>query len=140
MKVYYTEGDRPISQIGDALESLGKTLHDRRNAGEESYTYRLIQGNLETLLKKINEEAFETALAAKDFEQSGRDSNEQDHLRYEAADVIYHLLVLMERCDISLDELAAELNMRMGEDELAGRSGIALLNKDQINRGLHIEK
>lgn len=40
-----------------------------------------------------------------------------DHLRYEAADVVYHLLVVLERYGITLDEFAAELNNRMTEGE-----------------------
>ena len=40
-----------------------------------------------------------------------------DHLRYEAADVVYHLMVVLERYGIDLDEFAAELNHRMTEGE-----------------------
>ena len=40
-----------------------------------------------------------------------------DHLRYEAADVVYHLLVVLERHGIGLDEFAAELNNRMTDAE-----------------------
>ncbi len=146
MKIYYTPGEQPASQIGDALDALGKTIADRANAGNESYTHRLLTGNLDDLLKKINEEALESALAAKDYARisevgtAEEISHEQDHLRYEAADVIYHLLVLMERCGISLEELAAELNARMTQEELANRGGIALLDSAYINRGHHVEK
>ena len=40
-----------------------------------------------------------------------------DHLRYEAADVVYHLLVVLERFGVSIDEFAAELNNRMTDEE-----------------------
>lgn len=56
-----------------------------------------------------------------------------DHMRYEAADVIYHLLVLLARFGISIDELAAELNMRMREEERP--AGCVMLQPDHIKRG-----
>lgn len=140
MKTYLSDtSDSPQSQIGDALESLAHTISDRRNAGPESYTYRLLTGDLDTLLKKLVEEAHETTLAAKDVAVSN-DTADVDHLRYEAGDVVYHLMVLLERCGISLDEFAAELNSRMTEEELASRSGIVILKPEHINRGNHVEK
>lgn len=140
MKTYLSDtSNSPQSQIGDALESLAHTISDRRNAGPESYTYRLLTGDLDTLLKKLVEEAHETTLAAKDVAVSN-DTADVDHLRYEAGDVVYHLMVLLERCGISLDEFAAELNSRMTEEELASRSGIVMLKPEHINRGNHVEK
>ena len=38
--------------------------------------------------------------------------NDHDHIRYEAADLVYHLLVVLERYGVTLDELAGELNAR----------------------------
>lgn len=140
MKTYLSD-DRtpPTSQIGAALESLARTIHARRDAGEESYTYRLLTGDIDTLLKKLVEEAHETTLAAKDVEAHASDPSEVDHLRYEAGDVVYHLMVLLERCGISLDEFAAELNSRMTEDEIALRGGVVLLKPEHVNRGHHEE-
>ena len=69
----------------------------------------------------------------------GADPKEVDHLRYEAGDVVYHLLVLLERCGISLDEFAAEMNSRMSEDEIALLKGAVMLKPEYINRGNHIE-
>ena len=145
MKTYLSD-DRtpPSSQIGAALDSLAKTIHERRSAGEESYTYRLLTGDLDKLLKKLVEEAHETTLAAKDIQAlSGRDhTNEEynanlDHFRYEAGDVVYHLLVLLERNGIDLEEFAAELNSRMTEEEIARRGGVVLLKPEHVNRGNH---
>ncbi len=155
-KIYFTDGEPPSSQIGSSLESLAKTISDRRSAGEQSYTYRLLEGPLDTLLKKLVEEAHETTLAAKDVEVSAYFAREADaigapedqretlaraaedavnHLRYEAGDVVYHLLVVLERCGIDLDEFAAELNSRMTKDDIALRSGVAMLDPACINRG-----
>ena len=56
-----------------------------------------------------------------------------DHLRYEAADVVYHLLVVLERYGISLDEFAAELNTRMTEEERP--TGGVRLYDEYVKRG-----
>lgn len=128
----------PLSQIGATMDALTSTIHARRNAGDQSYTYRLLMGDLDKLLKKLNEESLETALAAKDASVSGARDCEVDHLRYEAADVVYHLLVLLERFDISIVEFAAELNTRMKDDEMP--IGGVRLKPEFVNRGRHEEK
>ena len=56
-----------------------------------------------------------------------------DHLRYEAADVVYHLLVVLERYGIMLDEFAAELNNRMTEGERP--RGAVRLHDEFVRRG-----
>ena len=138
-KTYIPEGEAaPASQIAATIEALAATIAARREAGEESYTFRLLTGELDKPLKKVAEEAVEVGLAAKDADAAQRCAREAaqaapdselasrfaaqadahvDHLRYEAADVAYHLLVVLERFGISLDEFAAELNNRMTEDE-----------------------
>ena len=141
--------------IGETLQALAETIADRRDAGDTSYTYRLLTGKSDDLLKKVMEEAGEVALAGKDadglirgLEQhakmqnvpQGRIDNLErrkqaaiDHVRYEMGDVFYHILVLMERYGITLDDLAAELNTRMKPEELP--EGAALLKDEQVNRG-----
>lgn len=136
MKTYLlNEGTPPASQIGAALEALASTIHERQTADNTSYTHRLLTGKLDDLLKKIVEEAHETTLAAKDANSPQAHESDIDHLRYEAGDVVYHLLVLLERCGISLDEFAAELNSRMSAEQLANRPGAVLLKPEHINRG-----
>ena len=162
-KTYLPEGETPPpSQIGATLEALASTIAARRDAGDESYTYRLLTGSVDDALKKVMEEAAEVALAAKDIESwatsslaatltfehaMGHDADEGtvevelpaeyftavDHLRYEAADVAYHLLVVLERYGIGLDEFAAELNNRMTDEERP--AGAVRLYEDQIARG-----
>ena len=158
-KTFIPEGEAvPASQIGATLEALAATIAARRDADEASYTYRLLTGNVDDVLKKVMEESGEVALAAKDVEGWATSSlaaavaleaasagagdavsdaeaadegagaplsvqlppeygEAVDHLRYEAADVVYHLLVVLERYGITLDEFAAELNNRMTEGE-----------------------
>ena len=91
--------------IGIVLSELADVIHSRRDAhSDTSYTARLLQGKEDALLKKVVEEAGEVVMAAKD--------KDHDHLRYEAGDLLYHLLVVLERYGISLDELAGELRAR----------------------------
>ena len=125
-KTYSTEGQEPPeSHIGATLEALASTIAARAEAGEESYTYRLLQDPA-LLRAKIAEEAGEVAEAS--AEEGG-----EDHLRYEAGDLVYHLLVMLVAHGISPDELAAELNMRMREDERP--EGAILLHEQFLNRG-----
>lgn len=142
-KTYLPDGERPVdSQIGTSLDVLSSTIKARRSAGEQSYTYRLLEGDLDKLLKKLTEEAGEVALAAKEAEMLGIYSSDEksydaavDHMRYEAGDVVYHLLVVLERFGISLDELAAEMNSRMSEDEISLHEGMIRLDPEHVNRG-----
>ena len=158
-KTYLPAGETPpASQIGATLGALAATIAARRDAGEESYTHRLLAGPADDVLKKVMEEAGETALAAKDVESwatsslaatlavVGADVDDAlsvelppeydaavDHLRYEAADVVYHLLVALERYGIGLDEFAAELNTRMTDAERP--QGAVRLHDEHIKRG-----
>ena len=85
--------------IGETLTGLAEVIHGRRDASpQESYTARLLTDVEDELLKKLAEEASEVIMACKD--------NDHDHIRYEAGDLIYHLLVTLERYGITLDELA----------------------------------
>ena len=91
--------------IGETLTGLAAVISARRGASpEESYTARLLKGPEDSMLKKLTEEATEVALACKD--------NDHDHIRYEAADLVYHLLVTLERYGVSVEELAGELDAR----------------------------
>ncbi|MBE6471526.1 MAG: hypothetical protein Q3963_05785 [Coriobacteriaceae bacterium] len=155
-KTYIPEGEAaPESQIGATLDALMATIEARRDAGEESYTHRLLAGKLDDPLKKVMEEAGEVALAAKDTQAAlhSRDAHahlasmtpeqrdaleeryqaEVDHLRYEAADVVYHLLVVLARFGVGIDEFAAELNNRMRDDERP--EGAIRLRDEHVKRG-----
>ena len=91
--------------IGKTLSGLAAVIHGRRDANlAESYTARLLQGEEDSLLKKLAEEASEVIMACKD--------NDHDHIRYEAADLVYHLMVTLERYGVTIEELAGELDAR----------------------------
>ena len=75
--------------IGVTMKGLAEVIHGRREASPEtSYTARLLTGPEDGLLKKVAEEATEVVMACKD--------DDHDHIRYEAADLVYHLLVVSE--------------------------------------------
>lgn len=91
--------------IGETIEGLAGVIASRRGApAGESYTARLLSGPEDGLLKKLAEEASEVIMACKD--------NDHDHIRYEAADLVYHLLVTLERYGVTVPELAGELDAR----------------------------
>lgn len=92
--------------LGATLGHLATVIHERRGADPaDSYTKRLLDGPADKPLKKLVEEACEVTLACKD--------NDHDHIRYEAADVLYHLLVVCERWGVTPQELAGELDARV---------------------------
>lgn len=89
------------------LHSLAETIRARREAGaDKSYTRQLLDGGPERIAKKLGEEAVETIIAAL--------AQDREALKGEAADLIYHLLVLLEAKDITIEEVLSVLNDRMG--------------------------
>ena len=100
------------------LEKLADLIRARRAAaGDKSYTRQLLDGGPERCAKKLGEEAVETVIAAM--------SQSDDALKGEAADLLYHLLVLLEVRDVALADVLAVLDKRMGIsglDEKAARA------------------
>lgn len=93
------------------------TIEDRRrNPPERSYTTTLLAGGVDKIGAKIAEEAAEVVEAARD--------SEREHLIHEAADLIYHVFVMLGHREIGLAEVEAELARRFGVsglDEKASR-------------------
>jgi phosphoribosyl-ATP pyrophosphohydrolase len=100
------------------LADLEKRVHERAGASAaESYTRALIEKGVAHCAKKLGEEAIETGLAAV--------QEDKNRLIAEAADLLYHLLVLLEARGVSLAEVEATLEKRTaqtGHEEKAGRS------------------
>jgi phosphoribosyl-ATP pyrophosphohydrolase len=104
----------------DVLKSLAQTIRARRSAsGDTSYTRQLLDGGPEKCAKKLGEEAAETVIAGV--------SQDDAALTGEAADLLYHLLVLLEVREVPLDDVLAELESRMGQSGLEEK---AARNKD----------
>jgi phosphoribosyl-ATP pyrophosphohydrolase len=91
----------------DAFDKLAATIKARRDASaEDSYTRRLLDEPIKPA-KKVGEEGVEVAIAAV--------AQDKAALVSETADLLYHLLVLLESRDVTLDEVRDELERRMGE-------------------------
>ena len=87
------------------LYELYDLIGDRKmHPKEGSYTNYLFEKGIDKILKKIGEESAEVIIASKNPGTS--------ELRYEAADLLYHLLVLMNEKGLSLTELFGELQGR----------------------------
>lgn len=101
-----------------SLSDLEQRVRERAEASAvESYTRALLDKGIAHCAKKMGEEAFETAIAAVHEDKS--------RLISEAADLVYHLLVLLQARGVSLGEVEAELQRRTaqtGHEEKAARS------------------
>ncbi len=71
---------------------------------DSSYTASLLARGIDTMCKKVGEEATEVAIAAK--------GGEREQLIYESADLLYHLVVLWQALDVRLSDVAGELASR----------------------------
>ncbi|MBD5633824.1 MAG: bifunctional phosphoribosyl-AMP cyclohydrolase/phosphoribosyl-ATP diphosphatase HisIE [Candidatus Eremiobacteraeota bacterium] len=95
----------PIATFEGAIASLRATIAARRGASPEtSYTAKLLQDGVDRIGKKIGEEATEVVIAAK--------NGDAREIAWEAADLVYHLLVLLEERGVSPDEVGTELLRR----------------------------
>ena len=75
---------------------------------EGSYTTKLFRDGVNKIAQKVGEEALETVIEA----TNGTD----EHLIYEASDLLYHLLVLLTEKDLRIEDVAAELRKRHDPD------------------------
>lgn len=100
------------------LQQLAQVLEERKTADpESSYVAKLYAKGLDSILKKIGEEATETVMAAKD--------GDADKIIYETADLWFHCMVLLANQGLKPDDVLAELARRFGLsglDEKASRS------------------
>jgi phosphoribosyl-ATP pyrophosphohydrolase len=103
------------------LGQLAATIKARRaDSAAKSYTRQLLDGGPQHCARKLGEEAIETVIAGI--------SQDDAALKAEAADLIYHLLVLLESRNIGMDEVLKVLEGRRGMsglDEKALRSASA---------------
>ncbi|MEM8688516.1 MAG: phosphoribosyl-ATP diphosphatase [Pseudomonadota bacterium] len=91
----------------NVLADLAATIAARKTAAADtSYTASLLAGGIEKCAKKFGEEAVELLLAAP--------AGDTAHSAAEAADVLYHLLVLLEASEVSFDEVLDTLAARQG--------------------------
>ncbi|WP_374545388.1 phosphoribosyl-ATP diphosphatase [Rhodoblastus sp.] len=102
-----------------SLDALAILIARRAGAeADQSYTRSLLDSGTARIAKKFGEEAFEAAIAAVERDRAG--------LKMEAADVLYHLLVLLQDGGVPLQDVVDELARRTqqsGHQEKASRGG-----------------
>lgn len=87
------------------INELETIIKQRKNSpSENSYTSSLFQGGLDRILKKIGEEAGEVIIAAK--------NHDTQELSNEAADLVFHLLILLQEQDLSFEDIISTLKQR----------------------------
>jgi phosphoribosyl-ATP pyrophosphohydrolase len=97
--------------VSFTLESLAKIIAERGQAGgERSYTRKLLEEGPAKAAKKLGEEAVEAAIAAV--------SGDKTALVAESADLLYHLLVVLESRGVALTDVYAELEKRTARSGL----------------------
>jgi phosphoribosyl-ATP pyrophosphohydrolase len=99
----------------DILAALADEITARKAASpDQSYTAKLLTQGVEKCAKKLGEEAVEIALAAV--------LRDKAHVTSEAADLLYHLLVLLEASGVALADVMAELARRKAMSGLAEKA------------------
>ena len=89
----------------DFLQTLESVIDARKSASEdESYTAQLLSGGAARIAQKVGEEGVELALAGA--------QGSKPEIVAEAADLVYHMLVLLKSYGLSLADVAAELERR----------------------------
>ena len=101
--------------MSDTLQRLAATIAARKGADpESSWTAKLLAKGPEKCAEKFGEEAIEAIIEAV--------KGDSERLTSEAADVLYHLLVMLAARDVTLDEVLAELERREGTSGIAEKA------------------
>jgi phosphoribosyl-ATP pyrophosphohydrolase/phosphoribosyl-AMP cyclohydrolase len=111
---FFTQLSGTLEEPFAALADLARTVAARAADGDpaSSYTASLLARGIDTVCKKVGEEATEVVLAAK--------GAERDQVIYESADLLYHLTVLWEATGVRPHEVATELARRRAPVETTG--------------------
>lgn len=93
--------------MSDILDRLSELLEQRKNADPNtSYVAKLYAKGMDSILKKVGEEAIEVVLAAKD--------NDKQQIVYETADLWFHTLIMLTKADLKPQDVLDELARREG--------------------------
>jgi phosphoribosyl-ATP pyrophosphohydrolase len=106
----------------DILDELMHTIAERqRTLPDDSYVATLLRGGIDKVGGKVIEEARELVDAAQSTDRPISDES-RSHVVHEAADLLFHTLVLLSWSDLSLDDVRAELKRRHGTSGLAEKA------------------
>ncbi|MFM9977321.1 MAG: phosphoribosyl-ATP diphosphatase [Sphingomonadaceae bacterium] len=101
--------------MSDILNALQSTIRERHSADPaRSYVAKLQAGGVSNIARKLGEEAVETIIAALSADDAA--------LTSEAADLVFHLLVLLDGRDIAFADVEAELVRREGVSGLTEKA------------------
>jgi len=101
--------------MSDVFNRLAEVIEQRRGANpEESYVARLLAKGIDSILKKVGEEATEVVIAAK--------GGDRQQIVYETADLWFHTLVMLAASDLKPDDVMRELERRFGLSGLAEKA------------------
>ncbi|HSI44903.1 MAG TPA: phosphoribosyl-ATP diphosphatase [Methylophilus sp.] len=101
--------------MSDVLDRLSELMEQRKSADPaSSYVAKLYAKGLDSILKKIGEEATETVIAAK--------GGNTDEIIYETADLWFHTLVLLSHAGLSAQDVLNELARREGLSGIAEKA------------------
>jgi phosphoribosyl-ATP pyrophosphohydrolase len=103
-----------MSRFSEVVERLQAVIEQRRGADPATSWSAKLLADPPLASKKLAEEALEAALAAV--------RGERAELAAESADLIYHWLVVLAACDVSLDDVAAQLEAREGKSGIAEKA------------------
>lgn len=93
--------------MNDTLNRLAELLEQRKTADpQSSYVAKLYAKGMDSILKKVGEEAAETIIAAK--------NGDKEHLIYETADLWFHTLVMLSHAGLKPQDILDELARREG--------------------------
>jgi phosphoribosyl-ATP pyrophosphohydrolase/phosphoribosyl-AMP cyclohydrolase len=96
---------RPEPSLGRTLELLTDVIHSRNlERPEGAYTTYLFEKGIDKILKKVGEESAEVIIAAK--------NSDQEEIRSEVSDLLYHVLVMLEERGVGVAEVARVLQKR----------------------------
>ena len=108
----------PDTAWGGIIQRLYETVSERKaNPRPDSYVSKLMQGDVDRVLKKVVEEAGEVVLAAK--------NSNREEIIYEMADLWFHSLVMLGHYSIPPQEIYRELGKRFGKSGIRSVEGEA---------------
>lgn len=105
-----------MADLGESLARLDAIILERASSGDPSASYvaKLLHKGTLHIAQKVGEEGLETALAAA--------AQPKEKVAQEAADLLFHLLVLLKSCDLTPGDVAAALDARHGVSGIAEKA------------------
>lgn len=98
------ENKSPAHDASILAEVFNVILDRKHNPKKDSYTNYLFDKGIDKILKKVGEESAETIIAAKNKDKA--------EIAWEVSDLIYHIMVMLAQCDMTLEDIYEELAKR----------------------------